>query len=187
MVASIHDPMRLDLAKLASEEEAIEGHWPLATLPRLKEVDQSEDGSEPPTDVVFRAAAETRAVLGGEPQVWLHLQVETSVRLVCQRCLTVMPVPLIVDRWIRFVADEKEAAALDEESEDDVLALSRWLNLRELAEDELLLALPLVPRHDACPGALPMIEVADEVLEQEEDRPNPFAVLEQLKGKKDPA
>ena len=32
-----------------------------------------------------------------------------------------------------------------------MLALSRALDLRELVEDELLLALPLVPRHEVCP------------------------------------
>jgi uncharacterized protein len=36
-----------------------------------------------------------------------------------------------------------------------VLALEPALDLKELVEDELLLALPLVPRHEVCPEPLP--------------------------------
>jgi len=68
-------------------------------------------------------------------------------------------------------------AQLDATSEDDVLALTRALNLRELIEDELLLALPLVPMHPVCPTPL---QVEKEGLEVAEEA-NPFAVLAALK------
>ncbi len=58
-----------------------------------------------------------------------------------------------VDRSFRFVADEDTAAALDDEAEEDVLALSRSFDLLALVEDELLMALPVVPRHEVCPRA----------------------------------
>jgi len=72
---------------------------------------------------------------------------------------------------------------LDADSDVDVLALSRSVDLRELVEDELLLAMPLVPRHEVCPAPLlaPQADVAFE--EAEQDRPNPFAALAALKGK----
>ena len=57
--------------------------------------------------------------------------------------------------WIaalRFVDGEAQAEALDADSEDDVLALAPALDLRTLVEDELLLAWPIVPRHDAVLG-----------------------------------
>ena len=47
---------------------------------------------------------------------------------------------------VAFVRGEDAAAELDAESDFDVLTLTRSLDLRELVEDELLLALPLVPR-----------------------------------------
>ena len=61
-------------------------------------------------------------------------------------------------RSIRFVHGADLAQQLDEESEEDVLALSAALDLRELIEDELILALPLVPRHDVCPQPLPQAD-----------------------------
>ena len=102
--------------------------------------------------------------------------------MACQRCLAPVSTPASVDRWIRFVTGEAQAEALDAESEDDVLALPRWLDLAELVEDELLLALPIVPRHETCPAPLPM--PAQPVEDEEgEARPNPFAVLAQLKSR----
>jgi uncharacterized protein len=47
-------------------------------------------------------------------------------------------------------------------------------------EDELILALPLVPLHEVCPEVLPM-SVADPEFEAASERPNPFGVLAGLK------
>jgi uncharacterized protein len=76
-----------------------------------------------------------------------------------------------------FVDDEAAAAELDAESEDDVLVSSAHFDLLALVEDELLLALPIVPRHDACPAPLPA--PSDDL--SEEPRANPFAALAALK------
>lgn len=84
-----------------------------------------------------------------------------------------------IDRWLRFVEDESQAAELDVDSDDDVLALPRHLDARELIEDELLLALPIVPKHDACPEPLPLEAPEEEIVK--DDRPNPFAALAALK------
>ena len=87
-----------------------------------------------------------------------------------------------VDRHFRFVSDEDTAAALDDEIEDEVLALPKTLNLRDLVEDEMLLALPLVPRHDVCPETIPM-QFGD--VEIVEEKANPFASLALLRKDKD--
>jgi uncharacterized protein len=111
------------------------------------------------------------------------------VPLECQRCLDTVDTPLEIDRHFVFVANEEAAAALDEdEDEADVLVLSRHFDLIELIEDELLLALPVVPRHDSCPRALtPGGSVAPTAIEPPpvDERPNPFAVLATLKAPKD--
>ena len=91
-------------------------------------------------------------------------------------------VPLRARRSFRFVAGGEDAAAqLDAELDDaldaDVLALPRVLDLHELVEDELLLALPLVPRHEVCPQ--PLRAPADA---QPLDEPaHPFAALDALR------
>lgn len=184
----LHDPLRLEMIAFANEGGELAGHWPGATLTRLA------DSQSPPQDgglpgVAWSARGERLATAGGEGQIWLSLSVQAPVWLTCQRCLQPFQVPLAFERRLRFVRGEAEAEALDAESEDDVLALSRSLDLRELVEDELLLALPLVPRHEVCPQPLPMSVEADEADVVEDDlpeRPHPFAVLQALKSGKGP-
>jgi uncharacterized protein len=101
------------------------------------------------------------------------------LNLTCQRCLGAVPAPLAVVSRFRFVAGETQAAALDAEAEEDVLASTRSLDLRTLAEDELLLALPIVPRHDVCPTPLPRPSAGPD--DEAAAAPNPFAALAGLK------
>jgi uncharacterized protein len=171
-----HDPRRLDMAVFARHAGALSGAWPLNQLDRLLD-GWPADAQAPSGEVSWSAHGELRPVAVGAPEVWLHLHVQTVVWRTCQRCLQPMPVPLEVDRRLRFVAGEDAAAALDAESEEDVLELVRALDLRVLAEDELLLALPLVPRHETCPSPLPLRD--DPLAESPE--PHPFAALAALK------
>jgi uncharacterized protein len=103
---------------------------------------------------------------------------------VCQCCLAPVQTRIEVDRWFRFAPDEDAAAALDEDSEEDVLGASRDFDLHGLIEDELLMELPITPRHEVCPQDVPL-SVADPDFEAaEQDRPNPFAALAKLRSGK---
>ena len=75
----------------------------------------------------------------------LGLQARVRLALQCQRCMTPVVEDLVAQRDFLFVADEATAEALDETSEADVLVLSRDFDALSLVEDELILALPLVP------------------------------------------
>ena len=106
-------------------------------------------------------------------QLWLHLKASLMVAQTCQRCLLPMQVALEVDRHFRFVADEATALAEDDDCEEDLLSSSPDLTLQTLLEDELLLAMPLVPRHATCDKPLPQ--------SLDQDLPHPFAALAGLK------
>jgi uncharacterized protein len=79
------------------------------------------------------------------------------------------------------VADEATAEIEDEASEEDVLVWQRDFDLQALVEDELLMALPLVPAHETCPQSLPFSAVDADFIQSEMDKPHPFAALAQLK------
>jgi uncharacterized protein len=77
----------------------------------------------------------------------------------------------------QFVKDEATAQALDEaQDEVDTLVHSRQFDLHELIEDEMLMALPIVSLHEACPEAGAAAFLPDDT------KPNPFAVLKNLKN-----
>lgn len=182
-----HDPRRLDVATFATQEGELEGRWPLQELKRLAEDAPATDDAPALSDVRWSAHGERRSVRGGEPEVWLHLQAEADVPRECQRCLAPVAIPVALDQWLHFVPSEEMAAQLDADSEHDVLALPRWLDLQELVEDELLLAMPLVPRHEQCPDPLPMAAEPTPEEMPPEEKANPFAALAQLKRRPDPS
>jgi uncharacterized protein len=172
------DPHRLDVEAFAKDGAPIEGDWPLASLHRLADVAHPDAKPRESDSAHWHAEGERRDVKGGTPQTWLHLGATARLSLVCQRCLAPVDVPIEAERSFLFVADEDTAARLDADTDDDVLAMTRSLDLLELVEDELLLALPLVPRHDVCPEPLPMAHGEEEA---DEPAPNPFAALAALK------
>lgn len=178
-----HSPDRLDVKAFAQAGAHLSGHDSLLKYERLA---SEAKGLHPDLLVDWQAHGEVRATHGIGGQIWLHLTVRALFPMTCQRCLTTVDVPLEVDREFRFVADEATAEALDDDSEEDLLALSREFNLRELIEDELLMALPVVPRHEECPTAVPLASTDEDFEEANAQKPNPFAALASLrKGKPD--
>ena len=176
MTERVFDPLQLNVEAFAKQAQEQRGEWPLAQLTRLVEATHPEAHPVPADSVVWQLRGETRPMRSGAPEVWLHLTAATHLSLVCQRCLQPVATALAARRSFRFVHGETAAAELDADSEDDVLALARSLDVRELAEDELLLSLPLVPRHDVCPQ--PLVSADDPV---SSERENPFAALAALK------
>lgn len=122
--------------------------------------------------------------------VWLDAHIETQAPLECQRCLETVKVDLVSDVHLALVEDESLIERLDEDADFIVLGEGESstkgtfdepavVNLLMLLEDELLLLMPLSPKHDAC-------EHKHQPSEQdvaEEKRDNPFDILANLKGK----
>lgn len=172
---------RLDVAAFARTQEMLEGTEPLQQYERLAYALQAP---EPDLMVHWRVQGEHRTAVDGSVRPGLHLVAEAELPMTCQRCMGAVRVPVRIDRHFVFVPDEATAAALDDESEDDVLELTAALDLHGLIEDELLMALPLVPRHDECPGAVQLSAQDADFDAAGDGKPNPFAALAALKGRK---
>ncbi|HEY6241371.1 MAG TPA: DUF177 domain-containing protein [Burkholderiales bacterium] len=78
----------------------------------------------------------------------LRISVRGCVQLVCQRCLDPLPIPVVIDAELQLAESLREISEADDEV-DRVLA-SRQMDVGRLVEDEVILALPMVPRHEAC-------------------------------------
>ncbi|WP_338926588.1 YceD family protein [Mycetohabitans endofungorum] len=127
----------------------------------------------------------------------LRVVVHGAIWLQCQRCMEPFRVPLDIDAEYRIVEsdDEADERALDDTS-FDVIVGSRQFDFVELIEEELLLSLPLVPKHEVCTqiheslvtGAAgehardPDAEAGESLAGDEVQREHPFAALEALKG-----
>jgi len=124
------------------------------------------------------------------PIVWLDGHAEAKVSVECQRCLGAVEIELVSDFHLALVDDESLIERLDEDADFIVLGESEattkgsydapaTADLLALIEDELLLLMPLSPKHDSCEHKhQPAVE---ELVEEKRD--NPFDVLAGLKGK----
>ena len=172
---------RLNVATFARNHARLAGALPLADLPRLAHEASTSVGD---ASANWSVQGELRTDAGADGQAWLHLQAQALLPMTCQRCMGGVAIALEVDRSYRFVADEDTAMAQDDEADEDVLVLDTQFDLQGLIEDELLMALPLVPRHEECPTPV-MLQAADPEFDESQDaKPNPFAVLQTLKSDK---
>jgi len=172
------NPQHLHVAAFARSAGRYAGEERLAHFQRLVEETKGV-GSE--NYVIYSAQGEIRTDAAGQSEVWLQLEGSVTLSLVCQRCLGPVDVDVAFERSFRFVATEELAEVEDEESEEDVLVLSRDFNLLELLEDELLMAMPPAPLHDQCPVAIKMQVVDANFEAAEQSQPHPFSVLSALK------
>lgn len=196
------DPTRLDVAAFAKAQASLEGHTPLTQMPRLCESLVSRADGAPDADgaVHWHLQGLWKEATARPAEIRLRVRAQGRLWLTCQRCLH--PVAQEVD-WtstFRFVEGEDDAARMDEEAgdEEDVLALPRSLKVSELIEDELILGLPIVPLHEACPKPLPVENAVESPNKKKAsahidlegappsapEKPHPFAVLAQLKKNK---
>jgi uncharacterized protein len=172
------DAHRLDVRRFAEAAAELAAEERVGRFGRLMAETEGRGADWP---LRWSAQGELRNPGHLTPQPWIHLKAHTALPLVCQRCLAPVEVPVAVERSFRFVADEATAAAEDDEADEDVLALSRSFDLVELVEDELLMALPVAPRHEACPESVRMSAGEPEFEAALGQRENPFAALARLK------
>ncbi len=174
------DPRRLDLADWVATGTELRGEIPLADLPRLADSAQAGRSDFQP-QVTWQARGRVEREGGATAQRWLHLQATAPIELTCQRCLQPVTVALKVDNDFRLARDEAEAERLDATIDADVLAADQAIDLHALVEDELLLALPLVPRHDDC---RPPDAADEDATGQGAETHRPFAALAQWQRRK---
>ena len=103
-------------------------------------------------------------------------RLKTSLELLCQRCLKSLEYPMVVD--FRLMIDASDEM-VEHSSEDTLYSDDGYIEIEEVIEDEMILALPLVAMHEdtACNENWQVAELQAETPRRE----NPFAVLQQLK------
>jgi len=157
----------VDSFEFCKQQQHASGQMPVAAFARFSAELASSAG-----ELAWSVAGGRHAA--GVPQ--LLLDVSGQIQLVCQRCLSPMTHQMVSASTLLLAKDEADAddieARLDDESLD-VIVGSTSQDLMVLVEDEALLALPLSPRHDQCPGDVPTSGA--------EKAESPFALLKKLK------
>ena len=172
-------PEQIDTVKLFARSGTINAVLPVARLQRLTERLASLQG-QATADI----AVELRFGTDDEGRLLVTGTLDVAVELACRRCLEPLREPLHCALRVLVVDSEAELQALPDEH-DAVVAADGDMDLLGLIEDELLLSLPLVPKHpdQACNEALNALH-ADSADSQEQARAKPFAALAQWKARK---
>lgn len=166
-------PTKIRVSSAAAHAERYAGELPLKALPRLREL-----------------LADTEAQLSVSLQAQQHQghaaligEISGDLPLICKRCGKRFAWPLRAEIDWRLVADEASERALIQECEP-LLVENDELPLRDAIEDEVLLAMPMLPRCESCENRVAsQPEAAVQEIEQEPRRENPFAALKkQLKS-----
>jgi uncharacterized protein len=165
--ASSVEPLIIDPARFARDRSRVAGELPLSRLPRLGDLLFDREGA-----VSYTVEGYTSAK--GQPALRINLTADLAVH--CQRCLERLPLHLNVRREIVLVPQARELESAGDEDDDiDAVPGAISLDLHDLVEEEVVLSLPMAPRHpeDACslqPAAAKMDEAA-----------SPFSALAGLK------
>lgn len=161
-------PETLDAWRMVAARRQLEGCVPLSALARL-------EGSLADTEGECRFALEFGRDALQVP--FVELVIETGLPLVCQRSLERFVFPVKTVQRLGLIRDEAEEAALPPGYEPLLVPEDGLLRPLELVEDELVLALPVVP---VSPDSEP-VDRTWSASEEEQKAASPFAALAALK------
>lgn len=167
-------PDYADLYSLCDKGSMFSGRVECSDLSRLAPLLHDAQG-EAEYKLTFRRDNEGRCVIENV--------VKADLNLVCQRCLGALPYQVNSVTQISPVTGAQEARQLPDHYEPLLITEPR-LRLADLIEDELILAVPDVPRHSEADCAVNLADlnqgaVSDSAAQSEEK--SPFAVLAGLK------
>jgi uncharacterized protein len=154
----------LDCLEFARSGSVLERSISLDELPRL-------------ADVLVTVAGFMSVRLEGSRdeagKSWLQVDIVGEPVLCCQRCLGGVKFPLAISSRLQLIAPGEEWPD-DDLADDsaDAIEAEKALAVLSLIEEEVLLALPIAPRHEQCEP--PSGGAA-------ENGPSPFAALAALK------
>lgn len=162
-------PQTIRVSSAANREAHFAGELPVTELPRLREALASDDGAVAVDVLVWKSS--------GYPALSGTLQ--GTLQLECRRCGETFGLALMHKLDLRLVSSEEEEARLLRDCEP-YWVQDDELELRELIQDESLLALPMLPRCESCEN---VANAASEPAPTNEEsrRENPFAALKKLK------
>ena len=155
----------IDGFEFASAGASKQGLWPVSDFPRLRDMLASDEGE---------VAYEVNGVRDERGRPSLRVRVRGTLQLRCQRCLEPLPYEVLADEVLVLAGTlaEIHAEPADANAADRVVA-GKEMPVRDLIEDELILALPYAPRHEGCSARPPQDA-------QDVNTLSPFAALRGL-------
>ncbi len=152
------------------------------SIPQLPRLAQEASAILPGDGFHWEVQTQFEDSPSSEPHQILELALKGRLHLICQRCLQDCAIDLDEQRRFILVPTEAEADNYPiEDEEQEPLVASQHFNLLETIEDEVLLSLPLIPKHPEGFCEPHASTFGDEVEDSSETRENPFNILKNMK------
>ncbi len=155
----------LKLLKLAKKNLSVIDEFNIEDLPRINGI-ASNNSDKIKVKYSFYLESDTTPCLDGE--------ISLNAYLTCQRCLEELPFSLDLNFNLAFVKNENQAEQLSKHLEI-YLFEDEELSLIDLISDEILLSIPMVPKHN-----LDCLSSFKEHNNHEQVEENPFAILKNI-------
>ncbi len=178
-------PRRLNLREFAQRERTLQGSIAVSELPRLASSLHADASGLRELLVHWSLQGMLRERPGAGVEALVRLCVRAQLPMTCQRCLQASPQQIDDEVVLRLVDDEPELDPEELESDEEAFCARHPVDVAELIEDQLILALPLVPMHAVCPQPLPTPAGTGTGTEPATDAraASPFAALAALRHK----
>lgn len=170
-------PVTVDPVKSANKKQTFDGLVPAKTLTRFQGLLAQPSDRDPDVNVEFGIDEQGVSYFAGS--------VTTTVKLTCQRCNEPFAVDIAAHFAYAPVSSKQSTDDLPERYEAIEVNEFGEINLHGLVEDELILAMPLVAKHDPkdCQVDRDAMTWGEIEEESKDDSENPFSVLQELKRK----
>ena len=168
-------PVTIDPYRTAQKRSSFDGILQLQNLTRLSEQLSNTDGD---VAVIVHCGNDEQGL------VYIEGEAQCTVQVRCERCGDEMT--LNINSSFAYTPVKGDDSAQEEIPQRyDVVETDEHgeVNLRQLVEDELILALPLFPMHDEGQCDPNKVQMSWGEIEPEPEKPNPFAILQELKKK----
>ena len=160
--------------QLCERDTRLQGELALSSLVRLTDMLSLLDG------VVLYHITFSRDI---ERYHRVQVKAQAQLPLDCQRCLSVFQYPIEIDSLLSPVRGDQEIQRLPEAYEPLLVSATESVVLSELIEEELMLAMPLMPKHPDQQCPLPVQLDYPAAVSITPEAPNPFAILDVLRSK----
>ena len=140
-------PNKIDPLRLADQGVRLEGILPIAQMKRLSELLVRDDGQVQISLEFLKDDMAQRLLTGS---------IEAELYFVCERCSEPVKITLKIQPMLCPLLSERQLPQCPKAYEP-LITEGEALSLIELVEDELLLNMPMIPKHpeNKCPKPLP--------------------------------
>jgi uncharacterized protein len=179
-------PQLIDYLRYTEARRIVEGDILLSECPRLLDLVSKDSDPNQAFNFKFEFGIDEFA------NRFVKGKVTGQLKLACQRCMDVLDYPIDIELALAFIKKKEQEQEIVGLYDSFYVESKDPIDFYALIEDEIILSLPLIAKHEDENCLLNLDNTTDKksseleeaYLHEQANKKNPFAVLQQLKDSK---